>query len=329
MILGSKVELDEEAKEILMELQYSFPLTTTPFKDIAERLGMSTERLIKKVKDLMAKGIIKRIGFYVNYKSIKKEAALVGMNVDAERLNKLVQLQIRDPDITHSFLREHPEYNVWFVVKKEDKTEIMNYVVRLAKTLDTTKWIILFSERSYKLSVKYDLYRGISRSGKYALLPESIPSITSLGVSKSFIHMLRRIPVTVNPYKEIAKTHGLTEEQVVALAKRLLSVGVLCDPGASLNGSLLGFNANALLMLEPNEDNANSLCHCIANSPYTTHVVRRTPHRPEWKYTCYAMIHAVSREKALSAAEEIISACSPRDVQIAFSQLDLKPGVIR
>ena len=52
---------------ILLEIQDGFPLTQTPYRDIAKAVGTDTESVIRAISRLCSSGCIKRIGCIVNH----------------------------------------------------------------------------------------------------------------------------------------------------------------------------------------------------------------------------------------------------------------------
>lgn len=61
--------MDKTLVDILMEVQYRFPLAERPFQIIAERLGLTEEEVLKRLREVVMLGVLKRIGAILNYKS--------------------------------------------------------------------------------------------------------------------------------------------------------------------------------------------------------------------------------------------------------------------
>ncbi len=60
-------DLSEFEADLLLEIQSGFPLTATPYVDVAERLGADVADVLDAVDRLLAEGYIKRIGCVVNH----------------------------------------------------------------------------------------------------------------------------------------------------------------------------------------------------------------------------------------------------------------------
>jgi DNA-binding Lrp family transcriptional regulator len=320
--------LDEVDAELLMRLQYDFPLTPDPIGDVASRVGVSGEEAVARLKRLAKAGILKRIGFYYNYRAQGKIAVLVAFAA-GDNYPVLAEMFRGDPDVTHNYLRDHPVYNVWVVLKRGSREELFRAIEEAARRSGSKGWIALFSKRTYKLSVKYDLYEGVSRSGRYWRVVENPPRPEELGIDPRLPRLVRVLPVNLDPYRGVAERLGMTVEEVVEQVRVLLDKGVLMDPGAALDGHKAGFTENAMVVMEP-EGDPEEACASAAELPYSTHVVLRDPYPPgSWRHVCYFMVHAVDRERVWRVVEEARRRCRARDVMAIFSLADLKPGTVR
>lgn len=319
--------LDPVDAGVLMALQYRFTLDPDPYRAAAEAVGISEEELISRAKRLASEGILKRVGFYFNYRSAGLAATLVAYRTNG-RVKELAEIYKRDDLATHVYLRDHPYFDVWVVVKRRSREELEAHIEDLSRKLGM-EYVILYSKRTYKLSVKYDIYRGLSRAGKYSMVNPSPPRPEDLGYTSSIARLLRVLPLKPRPYQEIAGRLGLSEDEVIEAAKVMLDKGVLGDPGAALDGHRLGFRENAMVVMEPSGCE-EELCECAASLPFSTHVVLRDPKpRHAWKHTCYFMVHAVSRPIIERAIEEAKARCKPKSLLAIRSLADLKPGVVR
>ncbi len=314
---------------LLMELQYNFPLTPNPIGDVAERLGIPGEEAVSRLKALAKRGVLKRIGFYYNYRAQRKVAVLAAFAA-GDNYKLLAERYKHDPDVTHNYLRNHPVYNVWIVIKRRSREELLEEIRRAAEESGSKAWVALFSKKTYKLSVKYDLYEGVSRSGRYWRVAEKPPTPEDLGVDPLLPKLVRVLPISLDPYRNAAERLGLTVEEVVDQARLLLDKGVLMDPGAALDGHKAGFTENAMVVMEPGDEGEEEACRRAAELPYSTHVVLRESYPPgAWRHVCYFMTHAVDKDKISMVVEEARRRCKPRDVMAIFSLADLKPGAVR
>ena len=319
--------LNEFEVELLMKLQYEFPLTPTPFLDVAEALDAKFDDVILTLRNLVKRGILKRIGFYYNYRSQGHVAALVAFSC-GDRYEGVANILSGDPLVTHNFLRDHPTYNVWAVIKRGSREELLEYIARVAREGGASSWIALFSRRTFKLSVKFDLFEGISRSGPYSKVVEDPPRPEDIGINPLLPKLVRALNLVERPYSLIASRLGLSEDEVISMVKEMLDKGILGDPGAAIEGRNVGFTENAMIVMEG--DDEWSLCECAAEIPYSTHVVLREPYPPgSWTHNCYFMVHATSRDRIAKVLDVVKERCKPRSIVPIYSIADLKPGVVR
>ncbi len=330
MALGAhSIVLDELDKSILMELQYRFPDTHTPYIDTASRLGIGVGVLLERLRRLHEAGVLKRVGFYVNYRSQRLRAALLA--IAAGPLIDVIANEVfsSDPQTTHVYERNHPVYNLWVVSKRPSLEELHALAGRLEEEYGVDV-VVLYGRKTHKLSVKYDLYKGVSRSGPYSLVSQNPPGPEHYGLTPEALRLFRKLPLEQRPYRVIAGRLGIGEDEAVSLAWKMLRDGVLGDPGAALDGHLLGFRINSMITVRERRGRLEETCRCMAGSPYTTHVVERSVY-PEgkWDYKCYAMVHAVDRDTADSVVAEVTGGCGIDDYYVLESVRDLKPGTVR
>ncbi|MCE4617682.1 MAG: Lrp/AsnC family transcriptional regulator [Desulfurococcales archaeon] len=315
-------------KQLLMGLQYEFPRTSSPIVDIAKKLGIEPNVALDRLKELNRLGVLKRIGFYVNYRSTGLKAALLAYQTNG-KYDEIAEYYRRDKYATHVYLRDHPKYDLWIVTKRKTLEELVQHAKTISKKYNI-EGLVLYSRRTYKLSVKYDLENGISRSGPYSMIKTSPPHPTEFGVEPGYLKLLRKLELSKTPYQKFAKAMGIGQDEAASLAWKMLDAGILGDPGAALDGHKIGFHENAMVVLEPLEGREDELCKCASSLPFTTHVVLRASiPQGAWKHTCYFMVHAVNRILLSNAIEQAISQCPVKSHLVIRSLADLKPGVVR
>jgi len=318
--------LSEMEKKILMELQYSFPVHSNPFNEISDTLGIDSEELIGFLVNLNKRKILKRIGFYINYKSEGKMAALVAFAA-GEKWKQLAEIINKSNQVTHNYLRDHPIYNVWIVIKDESRKNIIDFTKKIADRIGIRDWLVLFGKKTIKLSVKFDLYKGISYAGKHSLISPDPPKPEDIGIPSSFVRKIRSLPLKKQPYENIMKEYGLVQKQLDVILEKLLNSGIIGDPGAALDGHKIGFNYNAMVTVKIGEDRD---CERISSFPYSTHVVLREPYPSnKWDKNCYFMVHSVNKVLLEEKVFTYIKNMGFEDFELIYSLKDLKPGIIR
>jgi DNA-binding Lrp family transcriptional regulator len=101
-------------KSLLNDFQRDFPLSETPFSDIATRLGVDEAEVLNGLRELQAQGAVSRVG-PVFQTGRTGASSLVAMAVPPERLEEVAGLVSACPETNHNYEREH-RFNLWFVL---------------------------------------------------------------------------------------------------------------------------------------------------------------------------------------------------------------------
>ena len=131
------------------------------------------------------------------------------------------------------------------------------------------------------------------------------------------------IPVSENPYDELAAAIGITVDEYLCVLQDLSDRGIIRRFGATLRHQKSGFTANAMVAWCVEEDRALDVGKKMASFREVSHCYRRNP-APGWPYNLYTMVHATSEAKCLDTARRISEAVSVSDYAILFSRKELK-----
>ena len=110
---ATAAQLDLLDKRILDIIQTDFPLESRPYAIIGERLGISEEEALERVRRLRQIRIIRRLG--ANFQSAKLgfRSTLCAAKVPEDKMEAFIAEVNRHVGVTHNYLRRHA-YNVWF-----------------------------------------------------------------------------------------------------------------------------------------------------------------------------------------------------------------------
>ncbi|MEQ1621371.1 MAG: Lrp/AsnC family transcriptional regulator [Methylococcales bacterium] len=101
-------------KRLLNDYQRDFPLSPTPYQDIALELGVSESEVLAALSELKAKDVITRIGPVIPPNRIGASTLAAIAVLDTE-LEAVAQIISGYPEVNHNYEREH-HFNLWFVV---------------------------------------------------------------------------------------------------------------------------------------------------------------------------------------------------------------------
>lgn len=115
---------------------------------------------------------------------------------------------------------------------------------------------------------------------------------------KNAMRMLQNdLPLTRNPFTEIAVKCGLSAAQLIGLLKKLSGSGILRKFGAILRHQKAGYRKNALVVWSVRPDIMENTGRICASRPYVSHCYERNP-AFQGKYNLFTMLH--SRDEDLS-----------------------------
>lgn len=109
-------------RHLLNDFQQDFPLSPTPFRDIAETIGVAEEDVLQAYQSLSAQGLISRIGPVIAPNSIGS-SALVAMAVPEHDLQRVADLVTAYPQVNHNYQRQN-RFNLWFVAVADDADQL-------------------------------------------------------------------------------------------------------------------------------------------------------------------------------------------------------------
>jgi siroheme decarboxylase len=118
--------LTDLQKKLLNDFQRDFPLSTTPFADIAANLNVSESDVLQAFQELNDKNFISRIGAIIPPNQIGS-STLAAISVPENEL-EIVAAKVNEfREVNHNYERENA-LNLWFVVIANDSTHLNNVI---------------------------------------------------------------------------------------------------------------------------------------------------------------------------------------------------------
>ncbi|MFK5949827.1 MAG: Lrp/AsnC family transcriptional regulator [Methylococcales bacterium] len=113
-------------KQLLNDYQQDFPLSPTPYKDIASSLGVSEEDVLSAFDYLSNQQFISRIGSVIAPNHIGV-STLVAMAVPKDQLQAVADIVSLHPEVNHNYEREN-RFNLWFVLIAQDDEDLQSVI---------------------------------------------------------------------------------------------------------------------------------------------------------------------------------------------------------
>ncbi|MDD5277225.1 MAG: Lrp/AsnC family transcriptional regulator [Methylovulum sp.] len=123
--------LTDLQKRLLNDFQRDFPLSPTPYQDIAEQLGVTEADVITALAELNAQHFISRIGAVIPPNHIGT-STLVAMAIPAAQLQAVADKISAFPEVNHNYEREH-RLNLWFVAVAADAGKLQDVIRNIEK----------------------------------------------------------------------------------------------------------------------------------------------------------------------------------------------------
>lgn len=141
-------------QSLLNDFQQGFPLSPTPFAEMAEQLGVSEEQVLASLQDLQQRGAVSRVGPVFRTHSIGA-STLAAMSVPEERLEEVAE-QVNSFDaVNHNYEREHT-LNLWFVATAPNE-EALQQVLQQIESTTGIEVIALPMLEDYHIDLGFDL----------------------------------------------------------------------------------------------------------------------------------------------------------------------------
>lgn len=148
--------MDSINTQLLDRIQRNFPISSTPYYDIAQELGLTEAEVISRIKQLKEAGYIRRIGGIFDSRRLGYKSTLCAMKVPPERVEEVAEAINQCSGVTHNYLRNH-EYNLWFTLIAPSVEEIENTLESLMKECRINDLLNLPSVNMFKINVDFNL----------------------------------------------------------------------------------------------------------------------------------------------------------------------------
>ncbi len=101
-------------RRLLDEFQHDFPLSPTPFAEMARRLDSTEEQVLYLLDSLQDRGFISRVGPVFKPRRVGT-STLAAMSVPNNHLEGIAAYINAYDEVNHNYERDH-HFNLWFVI---------------------------------------------------------------------------------------------------------------------------------------------------------------------------------------------------------------------
>ncbi len=326
--------MDSIDRSLLNLMQTNFPISTQPYLDLANQVGITEEEAWKRTNALRENGIIRRLGGVFDSHRLGYQSTLCSAKVPEDKIEILRDMLMKVPGVTHNYLRNH-QYNIWFTLIAPSQQEVDKILTRVKGLIGRDEVYSLPALRVFKINVNFDFH--LEDSKVSGMDYNSNPRKAALGAfdvrpspypmeekDKELVRGLQGdIPMSLTPFAEIAAELGWKEEDLLDRAKNLLENRVIRRFGAVLRHQKAGFTSNAMGVWQVPEEQVAEIGKVMADFREVSHCYQR-PTLADWPYNLFTMVHGRSREECERVMKKIAEKTGINDYSMLFSIKELK-----
>lgn len=319
------MELDSLDREILNEIQWSFPLVAEPYRELAAKFHISHDEMKKRITALKSSGVLRQLSAIFDTRRLGYKSSLVAMAIEPDKLDYVANQINRHPGVSHNYERNH-EYNLWFTLATPPGSDLKTEVDKFSKLPGILKVRLLPTIKLFKIGVKLDMVdekkREIAPSEEKKTIKEI--KFNPSEEDKEFVRQLQKdLPVIDRPFLPAAKALGMSETEVFEKLRYYEEIGVMRRFAAILRHRDVGFVANGMIVWRVPEDKIESVGATLGAFPQISHCYQR-PVYADWPYNVFSMVHCKSVSDAENMAKDIQKHIQVDDYRILFSSREFK-----
>ena len=148
--------IDNINKKILNTIQTEFPIHPSPYKILGERLNLSEDEVISRIKRMKEEMLIRRIGGNFSPDKLGYVSTLCTAQVPEDKIDHFIQTVNAYPGVTHNYQREHL-FNVWFTFIAPSVETISSNLKKISEATGVHPILNLPATRVFKISANFKL----------------------------------------------------------------------------------------------------------------------------------------------------------------------------
>ena len=148
--------IDNTNKKILNNIQVDFPISSRPYKIIADRLGILEDELIQRVIQMKEDMLIRRIGGNFSPDKLGYHSTLCAAKVPEAKLKLFTETVNSYSGVTHNYKRDH-QFNVWFTFIALSIEKIEKSLNEISQKTGVENILNLPATKVFKISANFKL----------------------------------------------------------------------------------------------------------------------------------------------------------------------------
>lgn len=129
--------MDDIDKLIINRLQKGFPISESPYRQVAGELGIAEDELLRRLKILLDDGVLSRFGPMYHAEQMGGALTLAALKVPEQRFDEVTEIVNGFPEVAHNYARNHT-LNMWFVLATEKPEQVASVIGQIERQTGLT-----------------------------------------------------------------------------------------------------------------------------------------------------------------------------------------------
>jgi DNA-binding Lrp family transcriptional regulator len=310
-------------QEILSRIQKKFPLVAKPFETLAKELNTTEKEVLQILNEQKEANIIRQTSAIFDTKRLGYQSSLVAFKIKPNKIDTAVEIINAHPGVSHNYERNH-DFNIWFTLAVDPKTRLglEKTVEILAQLTQADEYIMLPTLKLFKINVK------LNTTGKDEK-KEVVKKVQHKKIELTPLHheIILRVQYDIKfvsePFKEIIEALNIDYDTFFTILHELQDAGVMRRFASILNHRKAGFNANAMVVWDVDENEGESIGKKAAAFSAVSHCYLR-PKYPNWPYNLFTMVHGKTTEETNGIIEEMAQEIDAKEHMPLYSSREFK-----
>ncbi len=310
-------------QEILSRIQKKFPLVPKPFEVIANELGISEEEVLEILQHEKKENIIRQTSAIFDTKRLGYKSSLVAFRITPDKIDDAVAIINAHPGVSHNYERNH-EFNIWFTmaVAPDSKLGLDKTIDILARLTEADDYIMLPTLKLFKINVKLNTTGKDEKKEKVKKVVHKEIDLTPLH-HEVITRAQHDIKFVSEPFKELVDELDIDYDTFFTILQELQDAGVMRRFASILNHRRAGFNANAMVVWDVDEQNGEAIGEKAAAFSAVSHCYLR-PKYENWPYNLFTMVHGKTTEETNAMIEEMSQEIESQSHMPLYSSREFK-----
>jgi DNA-binding Lrp family transcriptional regulator len=296
-------EVDEKSQLLLNVMQDEVPLVDRPYKALGEKIGLSEDDVVARVRKLKDDGVLRQVSTIFDTRSLGYHSSLVACKAPEGKADQVAEILNQHPGVSHNYARRH-DFNIWFTIAVPGNSSLQAHVDVLQAESGAQSIRLMPTLRLFKIGMKLDMTEGKAKkmgldeegpmySDKQRDLEK--PPLNAKDI-RYILALQEDMQVRPDPYAPVAQQLGTTTEEMFAWCRDFIKVGRMRRVAGIMNHRHAGFRANGMGVWVVPPARVDEVGDFFAGQQAITHCYLR-PQYPDWPYNIFTMVHS---KKAVS-----------------------------